>query len=459
MTEIILTGFAQAEQTLSYLSLPFEVPPGTGRIDVQYEYSAAIGSDPHLSGGNTVDIGIFDPRGDQFLGPGFRGWSGSARQAFTIATDAATPGYLQGPIQPGTWSICLGLYKVAQQGCDYKVTIQLTPAQEPVEQVEFPPRLPLSSTPVPAARHADGWYKGELHCHTYHSDGDSSPVDVVRKAEALGLDFLAIMDHNTISHQVELNRIETPLMLIPGYEVTTFNGHWNIWGDQSWIDFRILTAEQMSSAIQAAVNQGYLVSCNHPRPYGPPWTFEEVEGFHCVEVWNGPWPLLNETCLAFWEAKLRAGKRFSAVGGSDCHFLKRNHHASLGTPTTHIYCPGDPSPAALLDALRAGHAFVSEAPAGPEIRLSAGEAMMGDAVHTDAPTLDFTVVTRGAAGMTLELHGAAGLLMQQALDDAQTEHSIPVSVRDTLYVLAQLVTGRDGERQVHALTNPIYLSH
>ncbi len=323
MTEIVLNGHAGPDQTRSYLLLPFEIPPQTGRIDVRYEYSAVIGSDPQLTGGNTVDIGIFDARGTAFHSPGFRGWSGSARQAFYIAHDLATPGYLQGPIQPGTWSICLGLYKVAPEGCDYTVTIQLTPAEVPASTIEFPPMLKLSSDAVPAARSASGWYKGELHCHTYHSDGDSSALDVVRKAETLGLDFLAIMDHNTISHQAELAQIETPLILIPGYEVTTFNGHWNIWGDQNWIDFRILSAEQMSSAIQEAVRRGFLVSCNHPRQYGPPWTFEDVEGFDCIEVWNGPWPLLNEECLAFWETKLREGKRFAAVGGSDNHFLKR----------------------------------------------------------------------------------------------------------------------------------------
>ena len=186
--------------------------------------------------------------------------------------------------------------------------------------------------------------------------------------------------------------------------------------------------------------------------------FANVEGFHCVEVWNGPWPLLNEDCLAFWEAKLRSGKRLSAVGGSDCHFLKQEHHASLATPTTHIYCEGAPSAAALLAALRAGHAYVSESPTGPEIELRAGEAMMGDVVHTDAPALDFVVSTRRAAGMTLELYGARGLLSQQALHEDATRHSIRLDVHDTLYVRSQLVTESDGVRRVHALTNPIYLS-
>ena len=57
--EIVLKGTATTEQTATYLHLPFDVPEGIERIHVQYEYSAAIGSDPHLTGGNTVDNGIF----------------------------------------------------------------------------------------------------------------------------------------------------------------------------------------------------------------------------------------------------------------------------------------------------------------------------------------------------------------------------------------------------------------
>jgi hypothetical protein len=456
--EIVLSGFVGPEQTTSYLYLPFEVPAQTRCIHVRYAYSAAIGSDPQLRNGNTVDIGIFDPRDTDFHGSGFRGWSGSARQDFYIATDSATPGYLPGPIQPGTWSICLGLYKVGSEGCNFKVTVEMTPAEELEGEVEFPPFLKLSREPVKSARKANGWYKGELHCHSYHSDGDSSPREVVRQAEALGLDFLAITDHNTISHQVDLAQIETLLILIPGYEVTTFNGHWNIWGDQNWIDFRILTPEQMADAIQEAVRRGFLVSCNHPRQYGPPWAFETVEGFHCIEAWNGPWPLLNEECLAFWEHKLRAGKRFSAVGGSDNHFLKREHHASLGVPTTYIYCEGEPSPTALLDGLRAGHTFLTESPDGPEIRLYAGESMMGDTVSSEATKIPLSVSTRYAAGMTLEVCGAQGQLYRQELAHAESEHSIIAPVRDTLYVRAQLVSEDEGLRRVHALTNPIYLA-
>src|SRR5690242_8146141 len=96
--QLTLEYLIQPAQTFTYINLPFEVPPHTGRLDVSYTYEDAISSDPTLTGGNTIDIGIIDPRGAHFMTPGFRGWSGSARQQFYIAQDSATPGYMPGPI-------------------------------------------------------------------------------------------------------------------------------------------------------------------------------------------------------------------------------------------------------------------------------------------------------------------------------------------------------------------------
>jgi hypothetical protein len=449
-----LTGFAETYQTQTYIHLPFDVPDGVARIDVHYEYTDVIGSDPHLTDGNTVDIGIFDPRGIVFMNGGFRGWSGSARSSFFIAHEGATPGYLAGPIQPGRWHICLGLYKIAPQGCEYQVEIRLT-LNDRNGHGEFPALLPVRSTSGPME--PDGWYCGELHCHTFHSDGDSDPLEVVRQAEALGLDFLAITDHNSLSHLARLNTIQTPLILIPGFEVTTYKGHWNVWGDHGWIDFRVESEAQMAQAVTKASRRGYVVSCNHPRPYGPEWAYPDVDAFDCIEVWNGPWSLRNDVSLEFWESRLRAGKCYTAIGGSDCHFHNRPHHAHLAQPTTWLYCEGEPSAPKLLDALRAGHVMISESPSGARLRLNARSAMMGETVSRPPDgQLIVSAHVLGGAGSLLELHTAEGCVFQQAiaLDDACIETH--VSVCSTPYVRAQLV--ESGEpKSMRALTNPIYL--
>ena len=122
--EQVLEGFLAPEMAGNYYNVPFQMPVGVCRVEVCYEYDAEIGSDRDLTGGNTLDIGIFDPRGVEFPGDGFRGWSGSARHQFSIAFDEATPGYLPGPLMPGLWHINLGFYKSAPDGCHYKVWIR-----------------------------------------------------------------------------------------------------------------------------------------------------------------------------------------------------------------------------------------------------------------------------------------------------------------------------------------------
>ena len=457
--ELVLEGHAAPAQEGSFLYLPFEMPEGAGRLDVRYEYSDAIGSDPHLTGGNTVDLGLFDERGIAFMEAGFRGWSGSARHEFFVTPTAATPGYLPGPLTPGIWHIFLGLYKVGPRGCDYRVMLRFSPA-EGADDPSLPVMLPLRRDAPGFAPRPDGWYRGELHCHTHHSDGDSSPDEVIAAARALGLDFLAITDHNTLSHLIELAALDTPdLILIPGFEVTTYKGHWNVWGDRGWIDFRTLTPELLAEAIQAARARGYLTSCNHPRPYGPPWDFAEVTGSHCLEVWNGPWVLFNAVSLAYYEQRLNANERLVAVGGSDAHRLRggADEVARVGTPTTWIYCPGPPSAAALLDALRAGHAFVSEGPDGPRLTMDAGPAMMGDAIpRPPDDRLTLTVRAVGGAGSTLEVRGAPGRLLWYPVTGPDEVITLTVDVSGTEYVRAQLVSGEDSDL-LRALTNPIYL--
>jgi len=445
--ERILEGYFAPEQAGNYSHVPFEMPEGVCRLEVAYSYDHAIGSDPLLTGGNTVDIGLFDPRGVAYPGRGFRGWTGSARSELFITPTEATPGYLPGPLLPGTWYVSLGFYKSAPEGCHYRVTLRFSFGA--VEEAQaMPPLLTLDDAQTRLQKRPDGWYRGELHCHSLHSDGDSPPAALIAQAQALGLDFLSITDHNAISHLVELAALgPQALTIIPGCEVTTYKGHWNVWGLDEWIDFRTLTPELMRASIQRANDLGYVTSCNHPRPYGPPWEFMDVLNQQCIELWNGPWELFNQAALDLWEVQIRQGRRVVAVGGSDAH----------GTPTTWVYCPGPPSAVALLDALRAGHAFVSEGADGPRLTMSAGPAMMGDAIPRppDARLL-LTVRAVGGAGSTLEVRGAPGCLLQYPVTGPDEVITLTLDVSSTAYVRAQLVSGADSDL-LRALTNPIYL--
>ena len=66
---IIHAGTLRPEQEKGYVHLPFDVPAGAVEIRVEYSYSNRIGSSPYLSGGNTIDLGVFDANA---LGPSRR---------------------------------------------------------------------------------------------------------------------------------------------------------------------------------------------------------------------------------------------------------------------------------------------------------------------------------------------------------------------------------------------------
>jgi len=121
---VVLQGNFDRAHEKRYAHVAFEVPPGVHALHVHYEYSDRIPSDPLLSGGNTLDIGLFDPRGIAPSSPGFRGWSGSNKLAFSVTATWATPPYLSGPILAGEWNVLLGPYKVGPRGCEYRVEIR-----------------------------------------------------------------------------------------------------------------------------------------------------------------------------------------------------------------------------------------------------------------------------------------------------------------------------------------------
>ncbi len=307
-----------------YAYVPFEIPFDAARLEVRYRYSARMSSD-EVEGGNVIDIGLFDPRGHDFPGgAGFRGWSGSARDGFFLTPADATPGYLPGPLPAGRYAVILGLYRIWDEGAEYEVEIQA----EALAQQESGPS---TGTPehsdngrraednaqdnlsVPAEQ-APTWYRGDLQSHTYHSDAKGSPQQLVDKARALGLDFLAITDHNTISHHAFLAQAaQDELLLIPGQEVTTYYGHMNVWGTDRWCDFRAGSSADMAAIIELAHSAGGVCSINHPKTGGPAWEYSTDLDVQAMEVWQGPWPHRNEESLALWDRLLLRG---AAASGS-----------------------------------------------------------------------------------------------------------------------------------------------
>ena len=474
-----LTGTATLadKATDDYFLLPFEVPAGISQLTVRYTYTHRVSAALPEGSGNVVDIGVFDPRGaGVFQGHGFRGWSGSDRSEFTIGLTDATPGYLPGPIYPGTWHVILGLYHILPDGCHYRVEIALSEEQGSRGAREQGSRGAEEQGRGGAVSCGLRWYRGDFQSHTHHSDGTGSVADLAAAARAQGLDFVAVTEHNTVSHWAHLAAAGgDDLLLIPGQEITTYYGHANAWGAHGWQEFRCRDSVTMARIIDAVHAAGGLFSVNHPKDNGPAWEYSpDPSGiasgrslpFDCVEAWQGLWAANNDQSLDFWDGLLRQGRRVVAVGGSDKHVAPFTGEASpydLGTPTTWVYAE-ELSTAGILAGIRAGHVFVSTDQQGPELYLTADadgdglhEAMMGDEVIVAAgqPVMLRTQVV-GGRGLMLRIVSGEGM------------KSVPVESDDFVYQWQAWPNGATFYRLElaeptsalvrRALSNPIYVT-
>jgi hypothetical protein len=255
----------------------------------------------------------------------------------------------------GEWQILLGAYKVAPQGVTVRYELAFTPKRR---------RL----------------FKGDFHTHTLASDGVLALEELAQHARRHGLDFLAITDHNQMVSAASLPKVPG-MTLIPGIEWTHYQGHANFLGLERPYDepFFTNTPEAALERFKSARERGALITINHPfeENYGFRYDLETFP-FDCLEIWNGPMRLPNLMAVGYWQGLLEAGKKIPICGGSDYH--RDQLFLPLGGPTTCVYALSA-SATDILQALRQGHAFVTFAPNGPILEMSAGEAIMGDSVR------------------------------------------------------------------------------
>ena len=452
---LTLKGVLTGADHQTYREVPFRVPAGTTAVTVAFSYT---GQDRKA----VIDVGLRDPQR-------FRGWSGGNKARFTLTETWATPSYLAGPLPAGTWTLILGVPNLRKDGrAGYTATITLD--REGVFHG-------FAAAPLKAG---PGWYRGDLHLHTGHSDGScaaqsgaKAPCPLFKTLEAAaarGLDFVAVTEHNTSSHFQDLAELQPyydRLLLIPGREVTTFQGHLNVLGMTAPLDFQLGSARAPTLAriLDEAEAAHALVSINHPGlPSGEAcmgcgWTAATDFGrIPAVEAINGGMSRGPFSGVPFWEARLNAGRHVTAVGGSDNHdaALDPAKAPAVGRPTTVVHAEAL-SQDAVLAAIRAGHVFVDVLGTRDrllEVTARAGgrTVQMGDRIPGAGGAM-LTVRVAHAAGGHIRLAGpfAPTLAAPPLSEDDSLEVAVPAHVHGWLRVD---VLGADGA--LWLLGNPIY---
>ncbi len=382
---------------------PFTVPEGATALRLSFTVDPQ-GSGPY---DHCIGVHLHDPHGSRGT-PGY-----AATVPPRIGPSGATPGLVPGPLPPGTWNAEVGItYVVEGPPCNFRLSIWLEDAVD-----AEPPPSP-KALPAVVAGTRPGWYAGDLHLHSQHSDGRWSIPDLWRAVQARQLDFFVLTDHNSVTGHADLASLEMGKVLpIPGIEVSMRSGHLLALGTETLIDWRVgQNGRTIHDVLQDVHAAGGLAIIAHPGAdpspicHGCRWDLPDVDPreIDAVEVWNSRWLLDedNERSLLFYDRWLTAGFRVPISGGSDEH----GHKPLFGhdVPTTHVYAR-ELSREAILDGIRAGHTVVSSGPL-LRVNVTSGDvtAMPGDAVAAIGPLVIEATVSAVPEGgrLTILRNGA-----------------------------------------------------
>lgn len=458
---IVISGVAEPADQYTYRLENFTVPDGIGALNIEFDYT---GKQTH----SEIEIGLFDPTG-------FRGTSRFSKSSFIVSKYRTTPSYFPGPVSAGLWQISLG-FPTVRATSEYEVVIHLIPENHP----EY--YGPLNESYNDEQR----WYHGDFHTHTGHSDafgchdteGQRSPCQVYQVAEAAhrnNLDFVAITDHNTVSHHQDMTVIQPTfpdLLLIRGQEVTTFYGHANVFGTSIPIDFRIGFMQRNFHDIQQqSTKLGSLFSINHPgRETGPSctgcgWSADSTnyDLVDAIEIVNGINVETEISGIPFWHNLLNQGYQITAIGGSDDHGAGFGN-AQPGTPTTVVWAD-NLSEVSIIDGVKSGKVYLKTEHSNiPDISFYAETKDQKWEMGSTIPISDyaddsilFSITTIPQEGLTSEwiLNGETVETQDiaQNFDDGKIRFTFVLE--EPVYGWLRINLRRD--QKITTITNPIYM--
>ena len=333
--------------------------------------------------------------------------------------------------------------------------VELAAGTNPKDPTDTPghPKLALAPSPVLAKKR--GWYRGELHAQSKYGAGTEDVAALVRRAEALKLDFLAIADPNTMAAAQDPEFRSSSVVLIPAMT----------WGDDRRgyaLAYGPVTLPEPAAngmhaqAVARLVQvQGGFFAAAHPCFPKMSWQWD-VPFLNGIEVWCRDWGVVPPTTLAgldksltaeaknqryvysiaaaantkslsangqaslFWDYELVRGRKIAPIAGS----MTGSPKVPMGQPLTYVFAE-EKSVRGILDGMRAGRTFVTAGPDAPTVSLDADvlengriDAGMGGAIPAgQKATLIVSVMN--AKGKKVEVLENGHTMLVKNLDKRQ----------------------------------------
>lgn len=322
---------------------------------------------------------------------------------------------------------------------------------------------------------AKGWYGGDLHQHSFFSDGADSPLALFTASLAMGLDFGVITDHNQVNGQAEylgfpgVGHGAGAFIALGGVEVTSDDkGHYNVINTDRVYPYQFASAEDFAASVAQARGEERFVQVNHPSRrdiLGFPY-WEIIGQFDGMEVWNGkdlpPLSATNLNAKEKWFELLNQGLRLTATASSDVHSVIGNalrqdldpitlawyaRGTFAGMPRTYVRMEA-PCVPAFIQGLKAGHAFMTN---GPMILADISGKSYGEETLPGQVTLNYEIMNNEPLTLLrIYINGKAAEEIPLEGLSASGQTALTLAAGD--YIVLEVEAANLG----YALTNPIY---
>ncbi|WP_422139603.1 CehA/McbA family metallohydrolase [Endozoicomonas sp. ALC020] len=351
----------QGELTFGRTRLPFKVPNGTLSVNIT---------------GSTVTkrflyAAVYDAK-DQYRG---KILFEKPDKSLCVKPERSGFGAIDGDVMEGEWY--LDLYNLdaefkPKHAIEYRIRVDFNQEQkhedlltEDVVGTDHNIHFDYSRLIKSESR----WYRGDLHAHTRLSDGHNSLSAAKQIVESQELDFFFFTEHNICQPRLP---VSDSCLFLPGIEVTTDLGHFNVHGPQSILDLRsveLSNQKVIETGLQLAREGQSSISINHPMMKPWHWQYSplllvKISTFEvcCDPTWPTS-PQATESALRVLNEMWNCGHRVAAIGGSDSHLEphERNPKATepsiYGDPSTFVFSQGL-SGEGILSGLRNGQVYI-----------------------------------------------------------------------------------------------------
>lgn len=313
-------------------------------------------------------------------------------------------------------------------------------------------------------------YRGDFHMHSNHSDGASKVADLVHYKEASGLDTIFVTDHSGVTQKRDCVRFKNVWW---GQEPGTQHHHLGILG----LDRKFVPSMNLVADYRRVIGRGGVPFIPHPTGWFPTTRYsqEQIDALDqlgdefAIEIINGAnqvfdcFDVTDQMSVELWDQHLLKGKRVVALGCTDAHLCEAIGDVWTGFAAEELSRDG------VLDAIRRGHAFVSDAPlVDLTVQADGGPIRgMGETLTTHRsrrerrPPLTIRVLAADSLGLSEVRLIRNGKVLRTWVPDGihpQDGQVVSHAVTDAdavapLYYRLECFA-RDGRR---AYTNPVYV--